>query len=74
MGASDEGLFAGEVLAARQAKEAQALASWRDTSAQLASLPDLHDWLHQTHLCYAVSRQQEFGVPTITDAKVLASY
>ena len=61
-------------LQARKDKEAQSTAAWLATSASLQSLAQLHDWLHQAHLCYAVSRQAEFGVPTITDAKILASY
>ncbi len=57
-----------------QDKEAASRRSWLRTSAGLSSLRQLHAWLHATHLCYAVGRQAEFGVQTITDPKLLASY
>lgn len=57
-----------------QDKEAASRRSWLRTSAGLSSLRQLHAWLHATHLCYAVGRQTEFGVQTITDPKLLASY
>lgn len=34
----------------------------------------VHHWLHDTHQCYAVSRQHEFSKPTMTDPRLLASY
>ena len=30
---------------------------WKSNVSRLHSLKDLHDWLHKTHLCYAVARQ-----------------
>uniref|UniRef100_A0A7S2QT06 DUF218 domain-containing protein n=1 Tax=Chlamydomonas chlamydogama TaxID=225041 RepID=A0A7S2QT06_9CHLO len=74
IGVSDEGLFEGEVLAARHAKEAAATAAWRHNFSSMTGLADLHHWLHQTHQCYAVSRQHEFDVVTIRDPRLLASY
>ena len=79
--ASDEGLFEADVLQARRDKEASSLAQWRAHIAQAtAAAPpggrfkDLHSWLHQTHLCYAVSRQGEFDKVAISDPRLLASY
>ncbi|KXZ42515.1 hypothetical protein GPECTOR_139g671 [Gonium pectorale] len=72
--ASDEGIFEPPVLEIRKSKEAASRDAWLRTAAGLGSLRDLHTWLHQTHLCYAVSRQHEFGVQTIQDPKLLASY
>ncbi|KAG2485407.1 hypothetical protein HYH03_015893 [Edaphochlamys debaryana] len=72
--ATDGGLFEPDVLAARKAKEAEARATWLRDASRMRALPDLHDWFHQTHLCYAVQRQHEFGVQTIRDPKLLASY
>ncbi|PNH10615.1 hypothetical protein TSOC_002646 [Tetrabaena socialis] len=71
---SDAGVFEPEVLQIRKDKEAAARLSWLRTASGLTSLRQLHAWLHDTHLCYAVRRQHEFGVPTVTDPKLLASY
>ena len=30
---------------------------WQSNASNLHGLKDLHDWLHKTHLCYAVARQ-----------------
>lgn len=70
--ASDEGLFDPEVLDTRLAKERAAVATWRRDTAALASLADLHAWLHATHLCYAVSRQHE--VAGKDDPRLAATY
>jgi len=73
--ASDgDGLWGEGVLAARAHKEAQSLAVWRSNAAGLCSLSEVHQWLHSTHQCYAVSRQHEFSKQTVTDPKLLASY
>ncbi|KAG1661097.1 hypothetical protein FOA52_012086 [Chlamydomonas sp. UWO 241] len=71
---SDEGLFEGEVLAARQEKEAGSLVTWRKNASGFKRFSDLHEWLHQTHQCYAVSRQHDFDKATIQDPRLLASY
>lgn len=70
---SDEGLFDGDVLTARHSKEAEAVRAWE--SHQFQSFANLHWWMHQTHLCYAVPRQNEFGRGSdIADPRLLASY
>lgn len=71
---TDEGLFEPDVLAARHSKEAGSLAAWKDKCRAFSGIADIHDWMHQTHQCYATSRQDEFDVVTITDPKLLASY
>ena len=55
--ASDEGIFPDDVLEARLAREGQSLAGWQRTAASFQTLADLHAWLHDQHLCYAVRRQ-----------------
>lgn len=74
----DEGAFPEDVLAARLQREAQSLENWERDTASFKSLADLHAWLHATHLCYSVSRQDEFGRPEMANdgmtAKALASY
>lgn len=52
------GLWEGDILAARTAKEAASLEHWRREAGGLTSLRDLHAWLHGTHQCYAVARQR----------------
>lgn len=56
-GASDEGIFPEEVLAARLEREAASLAAWRRTAASFTDLASVHHWLHQKHMCYAIPRQ-----------------
>jgi hypothetical protein len=73
--ASDNGVFSdASALDARIAKEAGSVKHWLKCKESIKSLADLHHWLHSTHLCYAVSRQGEFGIATITDPKLLVSY
>ncbi|KAK9846555.1 hypothetical protein WJX81_006513 [Elliptochloris bilobata] len=74
--ASDEGVFEPEVLAARARREQASTASFLEATRKLHTLADFHAWLFQTHLCYAVARQGEFGVQAAddVDAKALASY
>ena len=55
--ASDEGVFPDDILDARLDREAESLADWQRTAAQFLQLRDLHAWLHDQHLCYAVNRQ-----------------
>lgn len=72
---SDEGIFPQEVIDARAAKEAAAIASWHANTAGMTSLADLHAWLYATHLCYSVSRQHEFGRRAgDLDPKLAATY
>ncbi|GAX74707.1 hypothetical protein CEUSTIGMA_g2155.t1 [Chlamydomonas eustigma] len=71
---SDDGLFSPDVLQVRCEREASSLNTWRRDMRGLQSFSQLHAWLHETHLCYAVSRQTEFGVSTVSDSRLLASY
>ena len=34
-----------------------AVQTWREDTKNFTELPELHAWLHGTHLCYSVSRQ-----------------
>lgn len=74
LSASDDGVFDAHVLAARRDKEAGSLSHWRGVAKRARTLPELHQWLHSEHLCYAVPRQTEFGLRTIEDDKLLESY
>ncbi|CAG9461966.1 unnamed protein product [Pedinophyceae sp. YPF-701] len=71
---SDDGVFDDEVLRAREEREAKSLRTWREGGGAIGSLGEFSQWLHETHLCYAVSRQHELGRPTAVDDKALASY
>ncbi|GMH33459.1 hypothetical protein BSKO_01293 [Bryopsis sp. KO-2023] len=71
---SDKGIFQEEVLEARKSREAQSLATWKTDLEKLKSFTDLHNWLHETHLCYSVSRQSQFGRQGGVDDLVLNSY
>lgn len=71
---SDAGLFDPVVLQARAAKEAAATAAWRANARGLGSVADLHAWLFETHLCYAVGRQGEFGKERDLDPRLAATY
>lgn len=70
--ASDADLFDQGVYETRCAKEIQAAAAWKLSTAEMRSLRDLHAWLHATHLCYAVGRQHESLIPD--DPKLSATY
>lgn len=72
--ASDDGLFEQDVYVARVEKEVQAAERWLKDTANFTQLADLHSWLFDTHMCYAVPRQHEFGQPTKLDPRLLASY
>jgi hypothetical protein len=50
------------------------VADWKRASAQLPTFADFHAWLFSDHLCYAVPKQHLFGVRTIKDERLLASY
>jgi hypothetical protein len=71
---SDSGLFSPEILQARKAKEAGALVTWERNAAGITSLKDLHRWLFDTHMCYAASRQGEFGRQPSLDPVLAATY
>lgn len=71
---SDEGVFETGVLEARRRREAESLARWEADVAGMAGLGDFSEWLHQTHLCYAVGRQKEMGMPTDVNDLALKSY
>ena len=61
-------------LQARLDKESMSQADWKAVQSVLKDLPAFHHWFYQTHLCYAVPRQHEFGVRTIKDDALLNSY
>jgi hypothetical protein len=64
-----------EVIATRAAKEAVAVATWHRDTAHMRTLTELHAWLFDTHLCYSVSRQGEFGKTAVEmDPKLAATY
>jgi len=69
----DRGM-APDVAAARRAREQESLGALR-RNAEVRTLQAFHGWLHDTHMCYAVSRQNEWGAkpPAMAD-KALASY
>lgn len=55
-------------------KEAAAAAAWRASTGAMASLAQLHAWLFETHLCYSVGRQHEFGFADDLDPRLAATY
>jgi hypothetical protein len=59
---------------ARRAREQQSLARWEQETSLMEHLSDLCAWLHETHLCYAVKRRREFGIPSTLPDDVLRSY
>jgi len=73
---ADDDLFPADILQARAAREATSTAAWARDTARLASLRDLHAWVHATHACYAAGRQDEGRgvVNEGVDPKALASY
>ena len=71
---SDEGVFDDDVLTARKHREQQSLDRFREDMQEIGTLGAFSDWLHDTHLCYAVSRQHEIGLSTGVSDKALASY
>lgn len=58
---SDKGMFDADVLKARKEKEKESLKTWRENKKLFKNLAEFHTWLYDTHLCYSVSRQHEFG-------------
>ena len=47
---------------------------WKATASRFKTLADFHAWFYDDHLCYAVPKQHLFGVRTIKDERLLASY
>lgn len=72
--ASDEGIFSAEVLEARAIKEQAAIQRWNVDTSSFRTLTDMHRWFYATHLCYSVSRQNEFGVKDDLDPRLAATY
>lgn len=71
---SDDGIFTDEVLQARIDREQKSQRAFELDTAGFTSIADFHTWLHGTHRCYAVTRQNEVDAPTNVDDKALASY
>jgi hypothetical protein len=71
---ADEGIFEEHVLLARKKRELQSLNRFREDMKYITTLASFNEWLHTTHLCYAVPRQHEFGKPTGLSDEALASY
>ena len=61
LSASDDGLFSEDILQARIEKEMDSKRKWEGNTGRMTTLTEFHEWMYQTHLCYAVSRQGEFG-------------
>lgn len=72
--ASDEGLFDADITQARRLKEAEAVRRFKAEASELTTLAEVHQWMHQTHRCYAVARQHEPTSDPTADAKLLATY
>ena len=69
----DRGMAA-DVVAARLARERDSLATLRRNAEAVRTAPQFHAWLNGTHMCYAVSRQGEWGAAPAMADKALASY
>lgn len=71
---SDDGIFSQDVLEGRLEKEATSLAAWVKNKSRFQHLADFHKWLHETHLCYSVTRQSEYGLQEGMSEVVRKSY
>ena len=71
---SDEGLMADDDYQARCEREMKSRDAFLENAKAWESLGDFSNWLHDTHRCYAVNRQDEYGKPTEATAKELKSY
>ena len=71
---SDAGIFTEDVLNARKEREQRSLVRFVQDMKHIDSLGCFSEWLHDTHLCYAVSRQHEIGMSTNVSDEALASY
>eukprot|EP00890_Picochlorum_soloecismus_P001470 jgi/Picsp_1/2323/NSC_05786-R1_protein len=74
LSASDDGLFPEDILNARIEKEMDSKRKWEDNTRGMKTLQEFHDWLYHTHLCYAVSRQGEFGRQDDLSDKLKGTY
>ncbi|DBA72362.1 TPA: hypothetical protein ACH3X2_010515 [Trebouxia sp. C0005] len=74
--ASDEGVFAEDVLEARKQREEESRQTWFMNVHKLRTLADLHSFIHREHTCYSVAHQAVFGHLELDDVddKALASY
>lgn len=61
-------------LEARRRKEERALERWRRDAEALDTFAQLHAWLHASHLCYAVARQDEMARGNVLDPVLSATY
>jgi DUF218 domain len=73
---ADDGAADPAALAARAKREAESTAAWEASTAEFSTLAALHEWVFDTHLCYATARQDEFGAGSNAgvDPKVLETY
>jgi hypothetical protein len=71
---SDYGILDDDVLKARIEREARSTHQFVENTQKLQSLASFHEWIHLTHLCYAVPRQTELGIADLSPGKALASY
>lgn len=71
---SDDGVMEDAVLGARAERERASVQRFHEDTAHMATLADFSEWLHRTHLCYAVARQGEWGCKEDLAPRVLASY
>jgi len=71
---SDEGLMADDDYQARCEREMKSRDAFLENAKAWETLGDFSNWLHDTHRCYAVNRQDEYGMPTEATAKELKSY
>ena len=69
----DQGIE-GEALRARIERELESAAALEENAKTLTTLSQINQWLHETHRCYAVSRQEEWKSPTEADDLALKSY
>lgn len=74
LSASDDGLFTEDILHARIEKEMDSKRKWEENTGGMKTLPEFHAWLYQTHMCYAVSRQGEFGRQDDLSDKLKGTY
>ena len=73
VGVPDQGMSE-EALKARMERERESAVALRKSASKLTSLVEINQWLHATHRCYAVSRQDEWSKPTEADDLALKTY
>lgn len=69
----DEGM-SDEALAARVERELESARALEANARDLTSIGDINRWMHTTHRCYAVARQDEWNEPTEASVKELETY